>query len=104
LREFFLNIPFLSKESQIDDFCNLKMLPRAKRYLRLFELFAHDEPMRIVSNKEEFMQKYVSLYPPPSHYRFEEKFTVKKSMRYLPYFITVPFYKKRISIDNAAIN
>ena len=76
LRELLIDIPFLSEEKLLDDFCNMHMHhPRAKRYLRLYELFAHETPMKIVSNKEEFIRKYVKVYP--SHLKFEEKFTKK---------------------------
>jgi hypothetical protein len=96
LREFLLNIPFLSKEKFLDDFSNMQMHPRTKRYLRLIEMFAHETPMKVVSNKEDFISKYVSLYP--SHLNFEEKFTVKEKTGDLPYFFRIPSIRKRINI------
>jgi hypothetical protein len=79
----------------LDDFFNMKMNTKAKLYLRLFELFAHETPMKIVSNKEDFIKKYVSVYP--SHLNFEEKFTVKEKTIDLPYFFRVPSIRKRIN-------
>ena len=77
LRELLIDIPFLREENLLDDFCSMHMhQPRAKRYLRLNELFARKKPMKIVSNKEEFIRKYIQLYP--THLKFKEKFKVKE--------------------------
>ena len=96
LRELLIDIPFLSEEKLFDNFCNMQMHhPRAKRYLRLYELFAHETPMKIVSNKEEFIRKYVKVYP--SHLKFEEKFTKKYWIQDLFYFLRIPSFKHRIA-------
>lgn len=73
------------------------MSPLTKRYLRLIDLFAYEKPMEIVSNKVEFMTKYAQLYP--THLNFEEKFTVRIKTENLPFFLRVPSYRKRITLQ-----
>ena len=54
--------------------------------------------MRVVTNKEEFIRKYVQVYP--THMNFEEKFTVREKRGdgdLLPYFFRIPSYRKRIT-------
>jgi hypothetical protein len=49
--------------------------------------------MRVVTNKEEFIRKYVQVYP--THMNFEEKFTVREKRGdgdLLPYFFRIPSY------------
>ena len=49
------------------------MHPRAKRYLRLRDLFCADDDYFLENHiKDEFFKKYLSLYP--SHLNFKESF------------------------------
>ena len=75
LREFFLDIPYIEEEQKLDDFCSIIMHPRAKRYLRLWDLFCRNDDDNFLKNpiKDEFFKKYLSLYP--SHLDFIEEFT-----------------------------
>jgi hypothetical protein len=93
LREFFLNMPILDQD-RLDNFCNIKMNPIVKRYLRLFDLFAQVNYFKNLENKEEFMQKYIYIYP--THLNFEEKYVIIEETKYLQYFLRIPSVKKRI--------
>jgi hypothetical protein len=74
LREFLLDIPCIEEEQKLDDFCSIIMHPPAKRYLRLRDLFCAEDDDYFLENqiKDEFFEKYLSLYP--SHLDLPEDF------------------------------
>ncbi len=74
---------------------------RAKRYLRLKEMFFYmpscDPNFKKIEMKESFFKKYISIYP--THLDFEERLYVDDDdASELLYFFSIPSKKKHFEI------